>query len=204
MNPQIAPLRPVVFLDRDGTMIEDAHYLADPSGIAVYPGVPDALRRLRAAGWELVVVSNQSGVARDRMTEHDVRRINAEVDARLRAGGVDILDWLYCPHHADEATVPRYQIACTCRKPHPGMLVEAARRHGLDLESCVVIGDRRDDLKAAKAAGGRGVLVLTGKGRAVVDTEGDPPEAAAVCAQLGDAADWILAHPSRAVCAGPG
>jgi D-glycero-D-manno-heptose 1,7-bisphosphate phosphatase len=197
VKPQTAPLRPVVFLDRDGTMIEDADYLADPAGVRVLPGVPDALRRLRAAVRELVVISNQSGIARGLLTELDARRVNAEVDARLRAEGVDILDWLYCPHlDGPVATVDAYRSACACRKPKPGMLEEAARRHGLDLAGCVVVGDKLDDVNAAKAVGGRGVLVLTGKGREFV-AKGRPPEAAAVVEGLKEAADWILSSSPK-------
>ena len=193
MKPQTAPLRTVVFLDRDGTVIEDTDYLADPAGVRVLPGVPDALRRLRAAGRELVVISNQAGVARGLFTELDARRVNAEVDARLRAEGVDVLDWLYCPHLDDPAaTVEAYRTACACRKPKPGMLEEAARRHGLDLAGCVVVGDKTIDVLAAKAVGGRGVLVLTGQGRGAVEAHGKPAEADAVCEGLREAADWIL------------
>jgi D-glycero-D-manno-heptose 1,7-bisphosphate phosphatase len=181
-----------VFLDRDGTLIEDAHFLADPSGVRLLPDTPSALRRLRGAGWELVVISNQSGVARGRFTEADVRRVNAEVHGQLWAEGVDILDWLYCPHHPDAAGDPRYRADCHCRKPRPGMLEEAARRHGLSLSSCVVVGDKRDDLKASKAVGGRALLVLTGKGRAELEERGKPPEADAVLDGLAAAADWIL------------
>jgi len=197
VKPQTVPLRPVVFLDRDGTVIEDADYLdgENPAGVRVLPGVPGALRRLRAAGRELVVISNQSGVARGLFTELDARRVNAEVDARLRAEGVDVLDWLYCPHLDDPAaTVEAYRTACACRKPRPGMMEEAARRHGLDLAGCVVVGDKTIDVLAAKAVGGRGVLVLTGKGRDIV-AKGRPPEAAAVVEGLKEAADWILSSP---------
>ena len=195
MESQHPVLRPVVFLDRDGTVIEDADYLADPAGVRVLPGVPDALRRLRAAGRELVVISNQSGVARGLLTEPDARRVNAEVDARLRAEGVDILDWLYCPHlDGPAAKVESYRKACACRKPKPGMLEEASRRHGLDLKTCVVVGDKPDDVKAAKAVGGRGILVLTGQGRRAVEAHGKPAEADAVCDGMAEAVSWILAR----------
>jgi D-glycero-D-manno-heptose 1,7-bisphosphate phosphatase len=195
VSPQPTRLRPVVFLDRDGTVIEDAVYLADPAKVRslIFHDAYEALRRLRAAGRELVVISNQSGVARGLLTERDVRRVNAELATCLRAEGVDILDWLYCPHlDGPKAKIPEYTVACGCRKPKPGMLEEAARRHGLDLAGCVVVGDKLDDVNAARAVGGRGILVLTGHGRDAVKAHGKPAEADAVCEGLREAANWIL------------
>lgn len=185
--------RQAVFLDRDGTLIEDSDYLGDPAGVVMLPGVGPALQRLREAGFELVVVTNQAGVARGFYNEHDVRRVNAEVDRRLRAEGVDVLAWDYCPHlDGPEVKVEAYRTACDCRKPGPGMLTRMARQHGLDPARSFVVGDKRTDLQAAKAAGMRAVLVLTGKGRQFCPGGKPPPEADAAAADAAEASEWIL------------
>jgi D-glycero-D-manno-heptose 1,7-bisphosphate phosphatase len=186
-------LRPAVFLDRDGTLIEDSDYLGDPAGVVMLPGVGPALRRLREAGFALVVVTNQAGVARGFYAEHDVRRVNEEVDRRLRAEGVDVLAWDYCPHlDGPEAKAEAYRTACDCRKPGPGMLQRMARQHGLDPAQSFVVGDKRTDLQAAKAAGMRAVLVLTGKGRQFCPDGTPPPEADGVAEDLAGAAGRLL------------
>lgn len=158
-------------------------------------GVGPALRRLREARWELVVVSNQSGVARGLMTEHDVRRVNAEVASRLLAEGIEIAAWHYCPHlDGAAARIEAYRAACGCRKPRTGMLDLAARQHGFDLARSVVVGDKRIDLQAAKSAGAKAVLVLTGKGREACPDGKAPPEADAAAEGLREAAEWILSN----------
>ncbi|WP_078888195.1 D-glycero-alpha-D-manno-heptose-1,7-bisphosphate 7-phosphatase [Streptomyces sclerotialus] len=136
-----------VLFDRDGTLIEDVPYNSDPRLVRVLPGVPEALRLLRAAGIPTAVVSNQSGVGRGLLTEQQVRLVNARVDDALGGFGT----WVYCPHSPDAG--------CLCRKPKPGLVIEAARRLAVPAEKCVVIGDIGADVLAAQAAGARAVLV---------------------------------------------
>ncbi|MGW2262587.1 D-glycero-alpha-D-manno-heptose-1,7-bisphosphate 7-phosphatase [Streptomyces sp. NPDC001780] len=138
-----------VLFDRDGTLVEDVPYNGDPGRVRALPGAADAVRLLREAGVPTGVVSNQSGIGRGILTEDQVRRVNARVDELL--GPFDV--WAVCPHHPDAD--------CACRKPRPGLVVEAARRLGVTVRDCVVIGDIGADVLAAYAAGARGVLVPT-------------------------------------------
>ncbi|MEU2282649.1 HAD-IIIA family hydrolase [Streptomyces sp. NPDC013178] len=136
-----------VLFDRDGTLVEDVPYNGDPELVRPVPGARQALDLLRAAGIATGVVSNQSGVGRGLLTDADVRRVNDRADALL--GGLGT--WVYCPHLPDDG--------CACRKPEPGLVIEAARRLGVAPADCVVIGDIAADVRAAHAAGARGVLV---------------------------------------------
>ncbi|MGN9760996.1 D-glycero-alpha-D-manno-heptose-1,7-bisphosphate 7-phosphatase [Streptomyces sp. SD31] len=141
-----APVAAVLF-DRDGTLVEDVPYNGDPELVRPMPGAREALELLRAQGVATGVVSNQSGIGRGLLTHADVRRVNDRADDLL--GGLGT--WLYCPHIPDAG--------CDCRKPRPGLVVEAARRLGVTPRDCVVIGDIAADVRAAHAAGARGVLV---------------------------------------------
>ncbi|MGW2337118.1 D-glycero-alpha-D-manno-heptose-1,7-bisphosphate 7-phosphatase [Streptomyces sp. NPDC001685] len=138
-----------VLFDRDGTLIEDVPYNGDPDRVRPLPAARPALDLLRAHGIPTGVVSNQSGVGRGLLTRADVHRVNDRVDALL--GGLDT--WVYCPHAPGAG--------CPCRKPRPGLVVEAARRLGVPAARCVVIGDIGADVEAARAAGARAVLVPT-------------------------------------------
>ncbi len=152
--------RPAVFLDRDGTLIEDREYLSDPAGVRLLPGVPEGLRRLREAGFALVVVTNQSGIGRSWMTEADYLRVAAEVDRQLADHGVALDAAYFCP--AAPAANPADEHPD--RKPAPGMFLRAARDLDLDLAQSYSIGDSLRDLIAGRSAGCRaGILVLTGK-----------------------------------------
>lgn len=155
--------RPAVFLDRDGTINEELDYLADPDRLALYPGAAEAIAALNAAGLPVVVITNQSGVARGRLDEETLARIHAALRERLAAAGARVDLILYCPHHP-ELGGERYRRDCACRKPRPGMLEEAARRLDLDLARSWVVGDSARDLEAGAAVGARGILVATGKG----------------------------------------
>jgi D-glycero-D-manno-heptose 1,7-bisphosphate phosphatase len=153
-----------VFLDRDGTLIDCDGYLGDPAGVRLLPGAAAAMGALGRAGWERVVVSNQSGVARGFFTEEQYRAVEDAVLAAIRADGGDLEEVFVCHHHP-AAAVPRWAIECECRKPRPGLLLRAAASRGIDLKASVMVGDALRDLEAGRAAGvGACVLVRTGKG----------------------------------------
>lgn len=143
-----------MFLDKDGTLVENVPFNVDPDRIVLTAGASDALASLHRAGFTLIVVSNQPGVALGRIPE----RALADVAARLRAllAPTPLADFLYCPHSGREAE------PCGCRKPAPGLLIEAARRHGVDLRSSWMLGDILDDVEAGREAGCRTILVDTG------------------------------------------
>jgi D-glycero-D-manno-heptose 1,7-bisphosphate phosphatase len=156
-------LRPAVFLDRDGVLLEDRGLLLAPSDIRLLDGVPQALARLKNAGFRLIVVSNQAAVARGLISESDLHEIHAEMCRRLEWAGAPPLDAIYyCPHHP-HADVAAYRIVCDCRKPQPGLLLRAAREHGLDLARSFLVGDRPSDIAAGARAGCRTAWVQTGQ-----------------------------------------
>jgi D-glycero-D-manno-heptose 1,7-bisphosphate phosphatase len=151
--------RRAVFLDRDGVLNLDVGYAFRVSDLTVLPGVPAALAELERLGFLLVVVSNQSGIARGMYGEAELRAFNDELAARIAAtGGPAFDDVLWCPHHPD-GKVAAYKKACDCRKPAPGMLLEAAKRHGIDLGKSWLVGDKFDDVECADRAGARAVQV---------------------------------------------
>ena len=151
-----------VFLDRDGVINVDHGYVHKVEDFRFVPGSDDAMRRLQAAGWRLVVVTNQSGLARGLYSKADYDRFTAHLQGQLAAIGVTVDAVLHCPHLPD-ATVAAYRLQCDCRKPAPGMLLRAARDLGLDLTASVMVGDRLSDIEAGRAAGvGHNVLVRSG------------------------------------------
>ena len=189
MNTRIA-LRPAVLLDRDGTIIFEKNYLSDPDMVELERDAVEGLRSLSEQGFVLVVVSNQSGIGRGYFGIEAAEAVNRRVDQLLRAEGVAIAGWYICPHSADEA--------CACRKPMPGMALEAAADLGIDLTRSFVIGDKRSDAELAHAVGAIGILVTTGHG------DGDVAWARScsvpVCQTLADAARIVgaTALPSLA------
>jgi D-glycero-D-manno-heptose 1,7-bisphosphate phosphatase len=146
-----------VFLDRDSVIVEDVHFLATVERLRVLPGAAEALRRLQQRFY-LVVVTNQSGIARGLLTEDDLFGIHAELVRRLAAEGVVIDAFYYCPH-LPEATVPGYGGECDCRKPKPGMLLRAAQDWDIDLAHSFMVGDMPRDVEAGRAAGVRSILL---------------------------------------------
>jgi D-glycero-D-manno-heptose 1,7-bisphosphate phosphatase len=170
-----------VFLDRDGTIIEDKGHLSDPAGVAILPTVVDALGLLRENGFATVIVSNQSGVARGYFDEDTVRAVNAEITRQLAGEGVAIDGWYWCPHFDQD---------CSCRKPAPGMVRRAVDEHDLTLEGSAVVGDRGSDVALGHAVGIPGIL-LPGP----YPYEGPPPDYRAQT--LLDAAEWIVGRALR-------
>ncbi len=177
--------RPALFLDRDGTLCELIPYLGDPGRARLVPGAGVALRRAQEAGYRLVVVTNQSGVARGLFTTREVEAVHAALASALRQDGVIVDRFLYCPHH------PEFTGPCLCRKPRPGMLRTAAAALDLDLRRSWMIGDARADVEAGLAAGCRVALVRTGYGAQVV-RESTTPIDALVAADLPAAIERIL------------
>ncbi|MCX6835967.1 MAG: HAD-IIIA family hydrolase, partial [candidate division Zixibacteria bacterium] len=164
-------LSPALFVDRDGTLIVNKHYLGDPEQVELLDGTAEALRLARQQGYKIIVVSNQSGIARGYHSYEDAERVNARVQELLAQHGV-ILDAIYfCPHHTKRGTVPEYTRPCDCRKPAPGMAEKAALEHDLDLRRSVVIGDSMADYNLGRVIGARSVLVRTGYGVSVVEKQ---------------------------------
>jgi D-glycero-D-manno-heptose 1,7-bisphosphate phosphatase len=187
----LQPARPAVFLDRDGTLIEEAGYLDRIERLVFYPFSVDAVRVLNRAGLQVVIVTNQAGVARGIFHEDFVAEAHRHVKARLEAGGARLDGFYYCPHHPD-ASVARYKVACDCRKPQSGMLRQAAADLNLDLTRSFVVGDRWHDIQAGHSVGARGILVRTGYGRTEEASPKQGVEPAAIVDDLIAAASWIL------------
>jgi D-glycero-D-manno-heptose 1,7-bisphosphate phosphatase len=194
-------MNPAVFLDRDGVLIQDIHLLTHPEQIVILPGVAAALRDLAAAGFYLFVTSNQPVVARGMATEADVESVHAELQRRLTADGGPMLKRFYfCPHHPN-ATLPQYRVACECRKPRPGMLLQAAREYEVDLRASFAVGDRITDIIAGARAGCRTILVQTGMHAQPPIETAEPLDVSVqpdfICADLVEAADWILSNSEQ-------
>lgn len=158
-------MRRAVFLDRDGTINVEREYLYRIEEFEFVAGAPEAVRLLNAAGFFVVVVTNQSGVARGYYSEEDVEILHRHIAFELGKFGARVDAWFYCPHHPQGRG--SYSLPCRCRKPLPGMLIEAARRYDIDLASSVMIGDKLVDIEAGLAAGCRTLLVRTGYGAEV-------------------------------------
>ena len=182
-SPALVPavrLRPAAFLDRDGVLNQDLGYAYRVADLHWLPGAVQACKRLQDAGYALVVVTNQSGVARGLYTMADVDLLHAHMRRELAAAGVSLTAIYACPHHP-EAHVETYRIDCNCRKPRPGLLLQAIHEQRLDPARSVLFGDKTSDLQAGAAAGVRRCF-LVGEGQALPDL------AAAVDQLLGRAA----------------
>jgi histidinol-phosphate phosphatase family protein len=172
-----AALQPAVFLDRDGTLMEEANYCSRPEQVRVIPGVPEALHALKAAGYRLVIITNQSGIGRGYYTLTDYAAVHARL---LELIGNDLIDATYfCPEAPEAASLRR--------KPAPGMVLEAVRDHGIDPTRSWLVGDKAVDVQCARAAGVRPILVQTGYG---ADADGSAAEF--VAKDFARAAAYIL------------
>ena len=186
-------MNPVVFLDRDGTLIEEIGYLDRVDRVQLFPWSVDAVRALNRADIRVVLITNQSGVARGFFTEAVVDEVHRHIASVLDAGGAHLDAYYYCPHHRD-GKVAEYAMECDCRKPGRGLVDRAMREFAIDLEHSFTVGDRWLDVALARTIGARGVLVRTGYG---ADEERRPPDglsADAVVNNLVEAASWILEH----------
>jgi histidinol-phosphate phosphatase family protein len=178
--------RKAVFLDRDGTINVDPGYLRSPEQLHLLPQVGPALAKLREAGFLLIVVSNQSGVARGLVLESDLVKIHSRLEEMLQPWNVRIDQYALCLHHPDEC--------CECRKPKPKLLKESALQLGIDLKNSFMVGDKISDLEAGLAAGCKGsILVLTGEGKKALE-DSQSSLATFKAETLLDAAGWILSQ----------
>lgn len=183
--------RPAVFLDRDGTLIEEHGYLDRLDGLVLFPWTVDAIRLLNRAGFATVVITNQAAIGRGIIDEPFLHQVHALMDERLAAGGARLDGYFFCPHHP-EAAVEAYRRACRCRKPGPGMIEQACAALALDPARSFMVGDRWLDVACGRAAGTRSILVRTGHG---AHEEQHPPEgmsADAILNNLMEAVGWIL------------
>jgi D-glycero-D-manno-heptose 1,7-bisphosphate phosphatase len=174
-----------VFLDRDGTINEEVNYLSKPEDFRLLPGAALAIRLLKEKGWLVVVITNQSGVARAYYTEGDVAAMHARLRADLAQAGTGVDAIYYCPHQPDDA--------CACRKPGTLLFEQAAHDFDIDLAASYVVGDKQSDLLPGKRLGCGTILVLTGYGRselAMAGRQGFQPDY--IAADLYQAAQWIL------------
>jgi D-glycero-D-manno-heptose 1,7-bisphosphate phosphatase len=188
----VSAQRTAVFLDRDGTLVREVPgALSDPRQIELIPGAAEAVARLNRSGIPVALVTNQSAIARGWMDHERLERVHAALAQALAAHGARLDAIAICPHHPDEG-LPPYRRACGCRKPEPGLVLEAAEALGADLARSWVVGDAERDLEAGRRAGARALLVLTGKGRDEAERlrrSGAEPTCAA---DLGAAVEAIL------------
>lgn len=151
-------MKRAVFLDKDGTLIEDIPYNVNPDLIRLTPGAAEGLRSLHVSGFKLIVVSNQSGVALGYFPESSLLAVEAKLSQLFAEIGVPLAGFYYCPHHPD-GTVPGYNIDCACRKPEPGLILRAAQEHEINLPESWLIGDILNDIEAGDRAGCQTILL---------------------------------------------
>lgn len=187
--------RRAVFLDRDGTINVDSGYLSRAEQFEFIPGIPGALGRLQSAGFLLVVVTNQSGVARGFFDLAVVEEIHQHMLGELSLAGVELAGIYVCPHHPDGISGGEYSRRCDCRKGQPGMLLQAAKDLHVDLSRSFMVGDKLSDLEAGYQSGCVSCLVTSDRTR--VDLTNLPPYCATVCTDLNGVADFILAGKPR-------
>lgn len=194
-----------VFLDRDGTVCEEVGYVNHIDRLRLYPWAASAIRRLNLARFKVVIVTNQSGVARGLFPESLVRECHEKLERELAASQASVDAFYYCPHHPAGA-VAAYRVDCTCRKPRPGMMERAARDLGVDIAASYVVGDKYTDVLMAHRAGARAVLVLSGYGMGEWEYHRHewprPPDH--VAPELSSAVDWILGEQPRTAAQEPG
>jgi D-glycero-D-manno-heptose 1,7-bisphosphate phosphatase len=185
-------LNRAIFLDRDGTINVEVGHLDHESDLALIEGSAEGIALLKDAGFKIVIVTNQSVIARGRISELELRQIHLALTEVLSASGARFDAIYYCPHHPQEGD-GEYTMSCDCRKPRPGMLLQASRELEIDLGRSYIVGDRLSDLEAGRAVGCVEILVRTGHGgwsEATLDEGVSRPDY--VADDLLDAAGWIM------------
>ncbi|GGH01510.1 D-glycero-alpha-D-manno-heptose-1,7-bisphosphate 7-phosphatase [Mucilaginibacter phyllosphaerae] len=178
-----------IFLDKDGTLIPDIPYNTDPAKITLENNTVTGLKKLQDEGFKLIIISNQSGVARGYFPEHELFAVAARIEELFTRNGLTLNGFYYCPHHP-EGIIPRYNIACNCRKPLPGMLLRAAADHAISLKDSWMIGDILNDAEAGNRAGCKTVLIDNGNETEWVS--GPYRRPALVCKTIDEAAEGLL------------
>jgi len=173
-----------VFIDRDGTIVQEIHYLHRPEDVVLIQGAAAALKRLKRAGYLIFIVTNQSGIGRGYYTEADMQRVHRHLLGMLGHDGATVDGVYFCPHHPDDR--------CNCRKPSPKFLFDAAAQFDIRLADSFMIGDRVGDLEAGRRAGARSILVRTGYGEEEFQRAGHTLPADHVAKDLPAAVNWIL------------
>ncbi len=168
-------MKKAIFLDRDGTLIHEVGYLRMLEDLRFTTRAADALRKFQECGFLSIVITNQSAVARGLLSPKALNKIHHKLKAMAKDEEAVIDDILFCPHFP-EGRVPPYNVECNCRKPKTGMLEKAVAKHRLDLQQCILIGDKPADLELGRNAGIRTVLVLTGYGLQTKQSWSDPVE----------------------------
>lgn len=184
-------MTPAIFLDKDGTLIDDIPYNVDPAAIRLSDRVVDGLRVLSQLGYPLIVVTNQAGIARGFFKEEALGPVRRCLEELLARHGASMAGFYYCPHYPD-AALTEYNVACDCRKPLPGMLLRAAGEHGIDLERSWMIGDILNDVEAGHRAGCRSVLIDNGNETEWMLSPERYPDY--IAADLHEAALWVASQ----------
>ncbi len=178
-----------IFLDRDGTIVEDIGYLNSPEQIKFIPGSIEAIKKLNEAGYKVVVITNQAGVARGLITEDMLQTIDKTLHKWILNGGAHLDGVYYCPHHPEHGVYP-YNQHCECRKPHPGLIKRAHRDFDIDLPQSYMVGDKATDVEAGKRAGTQTILVSSGRGKEEKEKLQQKPDY--IAKNLLDAVTWLL------------
>lgn len=158
------------FLDRDGVINNDSGYVHKISEFKFLPGVFDACRSMKAAGYQIIVITNQAGIGRGYYTEDDFWQLTRWMNTQFAEQGIEIDEVMFCPHHPEKG-IEEYKVHCQCRKPAPGMLLEAAKKHQIDLKQSYLVGDKFVDAQAGINAGIKESFLITGNYDSVEDTE---------------------------------